>query len=440
MTKMRDIKILETSLRDGSYVIDFQFTAKDTETIVRCLDQLHFPLIEIGHGLGINASQTKGRAACSDVDYIKAARNVSKDSKIGMFCIPGIATLDNLKACADAGLQFVRVGVNVDQFDLSKPFVEEARKLGLMVCTNFMKSYVLAPKDFAKLCQASADFGSDLVYLVDSAGGMMPDDVKDYIGAIRDLTSVSLGFHGHNNIQMAIINSLTAIEAGADVVDTTLLGLGRSSGNAATEILVPLIQRKFNQCETIDSLLLLELAETLVSPLLKNRWESSEKTILGLSQVHSMYTEKIRSAARKSDKLFYSVVQEVGRRDRINLAEATLKDAVQNAIPSTYLNEVFGDLTLLEELHDGSSWEEIARMSVKLNIPIKIDVEMNTKNRKVVRTKTEIRVLCEPQDAATFLDQKDSATKHLNMDQRDAQIYLDALAHERTTQNDRRIS
>lgn len=436
----KKVQILETTLRDGSYVIDFQFTAQDTETIVKCLDTLGFSFIEIGHGLGINASASKGRAAADDLTYIRSARNVAKQSQIGMFCIPGIARLDDLKACADAGLQFVRIGVNVDQFELSKPFVELAKKLGLYVCTNFMKSYVLEPKAFAKLCQESGEFGSDLVYLVDSAGGMMPEDVRAYIEAIRACTSTPIGFHGHNNIQMAIINSLTAVEAGASLVDTTLLGLGRSSGNAATEILVPLMQRKFGAAQEIDSLLLLELAETLVSPLLKNRWESSEKTILGLSQVHSMYTEKIRANAKKSGKLFYSLVQEVGKRDRINLSETTLKEATQAALPQNYLSEVFGELSLLENLTDESSWEEIARAAVKLNIPIKVDVEVGASARKVVVTKTEIRVLCEPTDAAQFLGQKDSATKRLNMDQRDAQIYLNEMEAKRANESASRIN
>jgi hypothetical protein len=114
MLDKNKIYVLETTLRDGSYVIDFQFTEKDTEILTRYLDELHLPFIEVGHGIGINASPSKGKAAATDIEYIEAARRGAKKAQVGMFCIPGIATLDHLRACADAGLQFVRIGVNVD--------------------------------------------------------------------------------------------------------------------------------------------------------------------------------------------------------------------------------------------------------------------------------------------------------------------------------------
>lgn len=411
------IHILETTLRDGSYVIDFQFTAEDTELLARCLDELHMPLIEVGHGVGINASASKGRAAATDVEYVEAARRGSKNGLIGMFCIPGIASLDHLRACADAGLQFVRVGVNVDQYQMSKEFVELGKKLGLLVCTNYMKSYVLEPKAFAKLAKISQDYGSDLVYLVDSAGGMLPEDVKAYIGEIKMAARIPVGFHGHNNIQMAIANSLAALEAGATLVDTTLLGMGRSSGNAQTEIMVPLIQRKFKKCMKTDSIKLLDLSERVIAPMLKNRWENTEKTILGLSQVHSMYADKIRKAAEQNGKLLYSVVKEVGDLDKINLPDSVLEKAIQKAIPTAQMEAFFGGKSLVEELKDDSSIDEITRVAVKLNIPLVIEAGSEIKNKKVMQSAYAIRVLCSSEEAMNFADHSDTARKRFLFDQ-----------------------
>jgi 4-hydroxy-2-oxovalerate aldolase len=194
-----------------------------------------------------------------------------------MFCIPGIAQLDHLKACADAGLQFVRIGTNVHQHKEADPFIALAHKLGLFVCTNFMKSYVTPPAEFAKVVRYSAEAGSEMIYLVDSAGGMLPNDVRDYFEAMRSVTDVMLGFHGHNNLGLAVANSLVALDTGATVIDVTLLGMGRSSGNAPTEVLAPLMQRRYGACKNIDPLMLLALGEQAIAPLIKNRWKTPKR-------------------------------------------------------------------------------------------------------------------------------------------------------------------
>ncbi|MBM3554088.1 MAG: 4-hydroxy-2-oxovalerate aldolase, partial [Alphaproteobacteria bacterium] len=181
----RKLTVLETTLRDGSYVIDFQFTAEDTRRLAGALDRLGFLLIEIGHGLGINAGATASRRwASPDVEHIRAAKAAARTAKIGMFCIPGIARLEDLHACIDAGLDFVRIGANVDQVETTASFIKEARRRGIWVCTNFMKSYAMPPGEFREVCKRSAGYGSEMLYLVDSAGGMLPDEVTTYVAAM----------------------------------------------------------------------------------------------------------------------------------------------------------------------------------------------------------------------------------------------------------------
>ena len=157
-------KLLDCTLRDGSYVIDFQFTANDTEQIGKALDNVHFPYIEVGHGIGLGASeQGQHVAAASDLEYMAAAAKAITRGKWGMFCIPGIARLDHLRAAADHGMGFVRVGTNVSEVDSSAPYIELARSLGMEVFGNFMKSYTLPPDEFARLAVRSASFGAILI-------------------------------------------------------------------------------------------------------------------------------------------------------------------------------------------------------------------------------------------------------------------------------------
>lgn len=393
------IQILETTLRDGSYVIDFQFTAADTFALSRTLDQLGIRLIEVGHGVGLNAGDAAGHPAADDLDYVRGAREAVKHAQIGAFCIPGIARLDDLRASADAGLQFVRIGADVDEIATTEAFIGEARKLGLFVFSNFMKSYAMSDTDFADIARVSANFGSQAVYLVDSAGGMVPDDIRRYMDAMRNAVDLPLGFHGHNNLNLAVANSLIAIEHGATIVDTTLLGMGRSSGNAPTEVMIPLLQRCHEACRDLDPILFVELAERAISPFLKNRWDNSEKTALGLAQVHSNYADRIRRAAEDNGKNFFSLIGEVGHLDKLNLPPTTLESALAACRSEEEIARVLGDISMIEEISSASDLEGIVTAATKLNIPIEISITTESRKTGVERSDNLIHVTCLRDDA-----------------------------------------
>ena len=367
---LKQTQILEATLRDGSYLIDFQFTAEDTERLTRALDRLGMRLIEVGHGVGVGASPSKGAAAASDLDYVKAARAGAKHAQVGMFCIPGIATLDQLRACVDAGLQFVRIGANVDAVATTEEFIGEARKMGLLVFCNFMKSYAMKLEAFAAVARVSADFGAQCLYVVDSAGGMLPDEVKRYTEAVIESVNLPVGFHGHNNMGLAVANSLAAIDAGATIVDTTLLGMGRSSGNAPTETMVSLLQRVHGACEGMDETLYVELAERAIAPLMRNRWDDSTKVALGMAQVHSMYEPRIQDTAEKGGLNLFSLISEVGKRDMLNLPDAVLARAAKAAATNSRVEEMLGDVSLSEPPADPADLHAAVLLARKLNLPI----------------------------------------------------------------------
>jgi 4-hydroxy 2-oxovalerate aldolase len=294
MLKTLSPTILDCTLRDGSYAINFQFTAADTRIIAGELDAIDVPFIEIGHGVGLGASLNGyGEAAETDLNYLQAAAQTVRRGKFGMFCIPGITKLDDLSMAADQGMGFVRIGTEVQEVEASAPFVERAKKLGLVVMSNFMKSYAISPKAFAQKALLSVSYGSELVYLVDSSGGMTPNEVADYVRAVREVSSIPLGFHGHNNLGLAVANSLCALEEGVTLIDSSLQGLGRSAGNAATEILAVLM-RRLGHLPNINYLALMDISEKFVRPLVHRRGISSLDVICGAAQFHSSYMRIIR--------------------------------------------------------------------------------------------------------------------------------------------------
>ncbi len=243
------MKILDTTIRDGSYAVDFKFTCANVSNIVERLTKLGdgIEFIEVGHGMGLNASSAEhGYSLYSDTEYLDAARKVSKDAQIGMFCIPGIARIEDLHVAKEHGLTFVRVGVPADQTQDAIKYVAEAKKIGLTVMVNFMKTYALFPEYVAEMAGIAINSGADYIYIVDSAGCMLPEQLSEYYEAIKGRDdNIKIGFHGHNNLGMAVANSLLCVEKGFDLIDCSFQGLGRSLGNTSTEMFVMALKKRY---------------------------------------------------------------------------------------------------------------------------------------------------------------------------------------------------
>ena len=285
--------ILDTTIRDGSYAVDFKFSCDDVASILTKLERLGFEYIEIGHGLGLNASSAKyGFSLHSDLEYMQTAQKVLKSSKFGFFCIPDIARLEDLKLAADNGVSFVRVGINANLVEKTAPYLKEAKRLGLFTTVNLMKSYILSPEELAEKITEVQGYGADVAYLVDSAGCMLPAVIEEYYKAIKEKTDILLGFHGHNNLGLAVSNSIKCIQLGFDFIDASLQGLGRSLGNAPTEQLVMVLAKQGYPID-IDIPRLLEYGYTIIRDVSKKTPMHPLDLICGYSGFHSSFLKDI---------------------------------------------------------------------------------------------------------------------------------------------------
>lgn len=321
---MKSFEILDCTLRDGSYSIDYQFTANDTAIIAAALESVGIKYIEIGHGLGLNASQAgKGSAAASDVEYLTAVNGVLSKAKFGMFFIPGIGRIENLDLGAKYDMDFVRIGTNVSEIENARDYIHHAKDLGMLVSANLMKSYIYSPEKFAIKAELAEKFGADIIYLVDSSGGMLPRDIKAYISAMRQRgITAKIGFHGHNNLSMAVANTLEAIDNQASFVDSTLKGLGRSAGNAQTEILV-VILKKAGYPIDIDEFKLMDIAESLIAPLMKkNTGNDSIAITSGYADFHSSFFGTIDKFSKKYSIDPRKLIVEVCRKTKLDVTDA----------------------------------------------------------------------------------------------------------------------
>jgi len=286
------IHVVDNTLRDGSYVVDFNFSETQTSTVCQGLDDLGFSWIEVGHGLGLGAWNKKefGLAKVNDKDLISAAKKSSPIAKIGAFFIPGIGTIKDIKKAKECGLDFLRIGININSYQETYDYLAYAKKAGLFVAINLMKSYAVKSYEFCEIIKKIDEWGlADVIYLVDSAGCMMPNEIDEYIDRVKQKTTTSIGFHGHNNLSMALANTLQAINSGATYVDSCIRGMGRSAGNTQTEILIYALQKTGIDLG-INLYDLYDFAERIIDPIMpRKQGLNSNEIHIGVSRFHSSY-------------------------------------------------------------------------------------------------------------------------------------------------------
>jgi len=336
MTKLIEkygpVILLECTLRDGSYAIDYQFSVEDTEKIARGLSGAGFRWIEVGHGVGLGGSEKGfGQALESDDAYIEAGKRgvEGTDSIIGVFFIPGIGEAHHLASAREAGLDFVRVGSNITVYRNTEPSIKYAKELGLTVSVNLMKSYAVDSDGFVEACRAVEDFGADFVVLVDSAGGMLPDEVHEYAEKALDKIDIPLGFHGHNNFQLAIANCLEVRKVGVRFLDVSLRGMGRSAGNAQTEILVTLLE-KIGESPGIDLLETMTIGEKLIAPIMPvQKGVDDIGVATGAGKFHSSFLPRVRKVAEQTGVDLRELVMRVGEADMVDPNEDLIMTLAQ---------------------------------------------------------------------------------------------------------------
>jgi 4-hydroxy 2-oxovalerate aldolase len=336
LTKGR-VALVDTTLRDGMSSVKHAFTPQNVADIARGLDKGGIRTIEVAHGIGLGASSIQyGYAAATDPEYVRAAVDAVQNADIAVLYVPGIATLPELKAAIDAGIRTVRVAVHCTEADCGQQPVEWAKEQGLTVMTFLMMSHKLEPEPLAEQAATLAGYGADVVYVVDSAGAMVPEQAAARVAALRRAVPGPIGFHAHNNLGVAIGNALAAAQAGATFIDGSLRGLGASAGNAQTEVLAAAFERAGWQTGT-DLWPLVDTAEQILAPLMTEPQIIDETAmLLGYAGVYSTFFHPAKRAAAKFGVPSRDILLELGRRGVIGGQEDMIIDVAAELAGLTY--------------------------------------------------------------------------------------------------------
>ena len=235
-------------------------------------------------------------------------------------------TKEDIDKAIDCGAHFIRIGTNPQKHEIESgfPFLEYAKKQGLIVFMNIMKSYLIQPHAFAENVSECAQRGADGIYLMDSAGGMQPDEVKIYIESTREVCDSPLGFHGHDNLSLAVANSIQAVESGVHFVDATLQGLGRSAGNAILEALASVLQLR-GYCTDISTEQLVHAGQTQIATRSKTQAYHALSTLSGRAKVHSALLPTIIRISKDTGITPEALLIEISETDTLDHSQEHLK-------------------------------------------------------------------------------------------------------------------
>ncbi|MHC5532724.1 4-hydroxy-2-oxovalerate aldolase [Priestia megaterium] len=323
----KPIKITEVSLRDGSHVVKHQFTEAQVKSVAKALDDAGIHYIEVSHGDGLGGSTLQyGKSLVDEMKLIEAAVEEAKQATIAVLLIPGIGTVHELKQANSLGAGLVRVATHVTEADVSAQHIEYARKLGMETFGFLMMAHSAPVEKLVEQAKLMESYGAQGVYITDSAGALLPHEVRERVRALRQSLQVEVGFHAHNNLSLAVANTLAAIEEGATRIDGSVRCLGAGAGNTQTEALIAVLNR-LGIDVGIDLYKIMDLAEEVVGPILPGSQEIRKGSLaMGYAGVYSSFLLHAERAAKRFNLDSRDILLELGKRKAVGGQEDMILD------------------------------------------------------------------------------------------------------------------
>lgn len=239
------MQILDCTFRDGGYYTDWDFSGEIINVYLNGMNKLPIDYLELGYRNNPE-KEYLGKFGYCPVYLLNQIRELS-EKKLAVMLNEKSTKVDDL--CQLTGpliglVDMIRIAVDPQNMLRAITLAEAVKQQGFEVGFNIM--YMSKWEDYDDFYDQLRGINGvvDIINMVDSFGGVMPNEVGKIIERLRHVVNCKIGFHGHNNLQMGLYNTLTAIENGVDSVDVTILGMGRGAGNLNTELLLTYLNHK----------------------------------------------------------------------------------------------------------------------------------------------------------------------------------------------------
>jgi 4-hydroxy 2-oxovalerate aldolase len=321
------VYITDVTLRDGDHAMAHQFSLAQIAEIARGLDESGVDVIEVSHGDGLAGSSLQyGMSREKEEDLLRTAAATIKRAKLAVLLLPGIGTKADLKQAAELGAKVARIATHCTEADIAEQHIGLAKNLGMHVVGFLMMAHMVSPQKLAEQAQLMESYGADCVYVVDSAGALTTPEARERVRTLRQTLSIEVGFHAHNNLSLAVANSLAAIEEGATWIDASTCGLGAGAGNTQTEVLAAVLA-KLGYETGIDLYRLMDVAEELVKPIMPRPQVIDRASLtIGYAGVYSTFLLHAQRAAEKFRVDPRDILLELGQRRMVGGQEDMIID------------------------------------------------------------------------------------------------------------------
>lgn len=327
--KGRKVILHDMCLRDGMHAKREQISIEQMIKVATALDDAGVPYIQVTHGGGLGGNSLQhGFAPHSNEEYISAVAPLMKQAKVSVLLIPGLGTMQELQSAYDCGARSVHVATHCTEADTSPQHIAFARKLGMDVSGFLMMAHLNDAEGIAQQGKLMESYGAHTVYVTDSAGYMLPEDVTERISALRAVLKpeTEIGFHGHHNLGMGVANSIAAIAAGASRIDGSVAGLGAGAGNTPLEVFAAVCDRMGIETGT-DLFKLMDVAEDIIVPMMDHLVRVDRESLtLGYAGVYSTFLLHAKKASEQFGVPARDILVELGRKKMIGGQEDMIKD------------------------------------------------------------------------------------------------------------------
>ena len=314
MTK--NFKILDCTLRDGGYYNNWNFEKKLVNEYLRAINETNIQYIELGFRT-LDKKKIKGNTAYTTDEFINSL-SIPKNLKIGVMVNASDflqSNLNNKKACEqlfpetkNTKIKFVRLACHIDEpFKIVKA-ISWLKKNNFMVTINLMQISEIQENQIRKICNLSKKLNIDVLYLADSLGSLKPQDTYKIVNLFKKYWRSNLGIHAHNNMKLALANTITANTNGVKWIDGTVLGMGRGPGNAKTEELIKYFYRKLGKKTKVEVLKKL-INKHFLSLKQQYNWGPNKYYYLAAkTKIHPTYIQEILSDKRYSKFNYLKII------------------------------------------------------------------------------------------------------------------------------------
>lgn len=324
-------QILDCTIRDGGYINDWNFDPKMVRELYRNVSKSGVKFIEIGFR-NMPDKTNVGPWYSVTEELLATVTDGIQGSEIALMADVGKLDVDSVPSADESHVALYRIATHKDQLSLAFKLCDEIKKKGYLTSLQLMGIISYSNEELLQAIKIIKASEIDYIYFADSYGSMTPAEITYYCETLRT-SGKKVGFHAHNNMQLAFANTLEAIRNKADIVDATVFGMGRGAGNVPLEVLLAYLQ-KVTDSTHYNAMPVLDIADRYFTALMKEyHWGYQLPYMLsGIFKVHPTYARELVERHEYGMEDMVKALEEIREEAPVGFKKAVLDHVIEKKL------------------------------------------------------------------------------------------------------------